>query len=167
MSPSWPALALIAVVAMQRLVELAIARHNTTRLLAQGGREVGANHYPLIVALHAAWLAALLVFGWQNQMSLPFVAIYVLLQLFRVWVLLSLGDRWTTRIIVLDAPPVRRGPYRFVAHPNYLLVAAEIAAVPLALNLLVVALVFTLLNAAAMAIRIPVEQAALTASRHP
>jgi methyltransferase len=156
-----PGLLLVALVLVQRLLELALARRNTRLLLARGGHEVGAGHYPLIVALHAAWFLALAAFGWNARVSLAWLAAYLLLQLFRVWILLSLGPRWTTRIVVIDEPLVRRGPYRFLAHPNYMLVAVEIAVVPLALGLPVVALVFTLLNGALLTWRIRIEARAL------
>ena len=156
-----PALSLIAVVIVQRLAELWLARRNTRRLLARGGREIGATHYPLIVTLHAGWIAALLVFGWQTQVSLPWLVAYVGLQGFRVWILTSLGHRWTTRIIVIDEPLVRRGPYRFIPHPNYLLVVAELSVVPLALGLPLVALVFTTLNGLVLWLRISIENRAL------
>jgi methyltransferase len=87
---------------------------------------------------------------------------FLAVELARIWVLASLGPRWTTRIIVIpDAPLVRRGPYRFVNHPNYVVVVAEIAVLPLVFGLWQVALIFTLLNAAILAIRIPAENAAL------
>lgn len=165
MSPApFPAgLVLIGLVVVQRLAELALARRNTRRLLARGGCEVGAAHYRLIVGLHVGWIATLLAFGWHAALSLPFAGLYLLLQAFRIWVITSLGGRWTTRIILIDAPPTRRGPYRFMRHPNYLLVAGEIAVVPLALGLPWLALGFLLLDAAAMAIRIPAENRALAA----
>jgi len=159
-----PGLLLVALVLVQRLLELALARRNTRLLLARGGHEVGAGHYPLIVALHAAWFLALVAFGWNARVSLAWLDIYLLLQLCRLWILLSLGPRWTTRIIVVDEPLVRRGPYRFLAHPNYMLVAVEIAIVPLALGLPVVTLVFTLLNGALLTWRIRIETRALAAA---
>ena len=158
---SIPALALILFVIVQRLAELWLARRNTGRLRARGGREIGAGHYPLIVALHAGWILSLLAFGWQAPVSLPWLAAYAVLQGFRVWILASLGNRWTTRIIVIDEPLVRRGPYRFLAHPNYVLVAAELAVVPLALGLPLLALVFTGLNLLVLSLRIRVENRAL------
>ncbi len=154
-------LVLILVVIAQRLAELVLARRNTQRLLARGGREVGAGHYRLIVALHVAWILALVVFGWNAGVSLAWLGVYIVLQMLRVWILASLGARWTTRIIILDEPLVRRGPYQFFAHPNYLLVVAELIAVPMALGLPWIALVFTLLNAIVLVIRISAENQAL------
>ena len=160
-SPSISPLVFMGFVIAQRLGELWLARRNTRRLLARGAHEVGASHYPLIVVLHTAWLVAMLVSGWRAEVSLGWLLVYALLQGLRVWILASLGARWTTRIIVLPEPPVRRGPYRFFSHPNYMLVIAEIFVVPMVLGLVGVALVFTALNAAMLALRISVENKAL------
>jgi methyltransferase len=164
---SLSALGLVGFVLAQRLSELRLARRNTRQLLARGAWEVGASHYGLIVALHVGWLMTLLALGREQPVVPGWVAAYALLQVFRVWILASLGERWTTRIIVVDAPSVRRGAYRFLRHPNYLLVAAELVVVPLALGLPLVVLVFTLLNGLAMAIRIPMEAEALGARAGP
>lgn len=102
---------------VQRLGELALARSNTRRLLARGAPEVAAAHYPLIVALHTAWVVALVIWGWDRPVHLGWLAVFAALQLFRVWILASLGRRWTTRIIVLDEPLVARGPFRFLRIP--------------------------------------------------
>ena len=161
--PLWPAIAILAFVTLQRLVELPLASANTKRLLAAGGYEVGAAHYPLIVAVHAAWLAALWWFAPGQPINVAFLVIFVVVEIGRVWVLRTLGPRWTTRIIVLpDAPLVRTGPYRFVNHPNYWVVAGEIAVLPLVFGLWQVALIFTLANAAVLAIRIRAENRALS-----
>lgn len=156
-------IAFLAFLCLQRLSELVIAQRNTARLLAKGGREAGASHYPLIVALHTAWLAGLAYFSWGEPVNWWFVALYAVLQVFRVWILISLGARWTTRIIVLpEAPLVARGPYRFVRHPNYLLVACEIACAPAIFGLWIFAAVFSVLNAAVLYLRISVENKALS-----
>ena len=132
----------------------------------RGGYEIGAGHYPLIVALHAAWLAALWAYGWDRPVGLPWLGVFILLQLLRVWVIHSLGGRWTTRIMVLpDAPLVRRGPYRFVSHPNYMVVIAEIAVLPLAFGLVGIAVIFSFLNALVLWVRIRAESNALAAGR--
>ena len=155
-------LVILALVTLQRLGELWLSNRNTRRLLAQGAREVGAAHYPMIVAVHAAWLAALWWLAPGQPIALAWLALYVLLQGARVWVLASLGPRWTTRIIVLpDAPLVMAGPYRFVSHPNYVVVASEIAVLPLVWGLWPVALIFSALNAAVLFIRIREENRAL------
>jgi methyltransferase len=155
-------LVILALVTLQRLGELWLSNRNTSRLLAQGAHEVGASHYLLIVAVHAAWLAALWWLAPGQPVAAFWLALYVLLQVARVWVLASLGPRWTTRIIVLpDAPLVKAGPYRFVSHPNYVVVASEIAVLPLVFGLWPVALIFSALNAAVLAIRIREENRAL------
>jgi methyltransferase len=156
---------ILALVTLQRLGELVLARHNTKALLARGGVEVGARHYPLIVAVHAAWLIALWVFGRDHEVDLVALALFIVLQGLRVWVLATLGARWTTRIIVLPGEkPVATGPYRYLSHPNYAVVAGEIAVLPLALHLPVVAVLFTILNAIVLAIRIRAETRALAAA---
>lgn len=152
--------ALLVFVTLQRLSELLIARRNTRRLLAAGGHEIGAGHYPMMVALHGSWLLALWAawlagFG-QGQ---PWAAgLYLLLQPLRFWTMASLGRYWTTRIIVVPgAALVRVGPYRFFRHPNYLVVVMEIALLPLALGLWPLALLFSLLNAAMLRHRLAIE----------
>ncbi len=157
------AVLLLAFVTVQRLGELIVARRNTRRLLAGGAREVAPEHYPLIVALHAAWLLGLWGLGWDEPVEPVWLAAYALLQVLRGWTLSSLGDRWTTRILVLPGETlVRRGPYRFIPHPNYAVVVGEIAVLPLALGMEPYALVFTALNAAVLFIRIRAENRALS-----
>jgi len=152
----------LTLVTAQRLGELVLARRNTRRLLAQGGVERGAAHYPLIVVLHAAWLSGLWLLAWDRPTHVGWLAIYFVLQGLRAWVLISLGRRWTTRIIVMPGEPmVRRGAYRYFSHPNYAVVVAEIAVLPLAFGLTAFAVVFSLLNAAALSVRIRVEAASL------
>ncbi len=154
-------LALLGFLTIQRAIELVIATRHTRSLLARGAYEVGASHYPVMVAMHATWLASLWIFGLGRPLSLPFLAFFVVLQLGRVWVLATLGERWTTRIIVLPgAAPIVTGPFRFVRHPNYLVVAFEIPCVPLALGLTWVALVFGIANLAMLAWRIRCENGA-------
>lgn len=156
--------ALLALVTAQRLGELVLARRNTRRLLARGAVETGAGHYPFIVALHAAWLAGLWLLAWDRPVSLWLLAVFVGLQALRIWVIATLGERWTTRIITLPGQPlIRRGPYRFVSHPNYVVVAAEMFVLPAAFGLIGFALVFSALNAAMMAVRISSETRALRA----
>ena len=162
----WPAIALLAFVTLQRLVELPVARANTVRLLAAGGREVAPGHYPLIVALHAGWLATLWWLAPGLPLHLGFLALFALIELARIWVLRTLGPRWTTRIIVVPGEQlVVRGPYRFVDHPNYVVVAGEIAVLPMVFGLWQVALLFSILNAALLTVRIRAESAALERHR--
>lgn len=157
---------ILALVTLERLAELPIARANTKRLMAAGGHEVAPGHYPLIVALHAAWLAALWWLAPGRPINLPLLATFCVVEIGRLWVLWTLGKRWTTRIIVVPGETlVRRGPYRFFNHPNYAVVIAEIALLPLVFGLWRTALVFSMLNAAALAIRIREENRALSACR--
>ena len=150
-------------VALQRLAEVGYARRNARRLLAAGGVEHGAGHYPLFVALHAGWLVALFVLVPADApANWGLLGLYGLLQLGRLWVIASLGRRWTTRVIVVPgAPLVTRGPYRFLRHPNYLVVALEIPVLPLAFGAWHIALAFGLANLALLAQRIRVEERAL------
>jgi methyltransferase len=159
---------LLALVTVQRLGELVIAHRNTGRLKAQGAYEVAPGHYPLIVVLHAAWLAGLWWLAWNRPLNLPLAAVFLAIEALRVWVLISIGARWTTRIIILPGVPlVRRGPYRFLPHPNYAVVCAEILVLPLAFGLWAYALVFTALNAAILFVRIRAENAALAGANPP
>lgn len=158
---AWPAALFLAFVVVQRLAELLIAKRNTTRLLARGAHEHGAEHYPVMVAMHTAWIVALIAFGHDNVVNPWWLAVFALLQVARVWILVSLGDRWTTRIIVLDEPLVARGPFSFMRHPNYVLVCAEILVAPMVLGLVWVAVVFSALNAAMLFVRIRAEEQAL------
>ena len=155
----------LALITAQRIGELFLAERNTRRLRAQGAVETGANHYIFIVLLHGAWLLGLWVLAWGRPISLPLLGVFVLLQAARVWVIATLGPRWTTRIITLPgAPLVSTGPYRFVSHPNYVVVALEIAILPLAFGLWGYAILFTLLNAVMMWVRIRSEASALSAA---
>jgi methyltransferase len=160
---------ILALVTLQRLGELVLARRNTRELMARGAVEIGASHYPLIVAVHALWLIALWVYGRNQEVNLLALAGFVVLQGLRVWILASLGRRWTTRIIVLpDEPLVTSGPYRYFSHPNYAVVIGEIALLPLMLHLPMLALIFSVLNAAVLTIRIRSEARALgELSRRP
>ena len=162
----WLWVVLVAVAA-QRLWELWLADRNTKRLLAEGGVEVGAAHYPLFVLLHASWLAAIaIITPWTMAPNLWWLALYGLLQFGRLWVIATLGRFWTTRIITLPAAPlVRRGPYRFVRHPNYVLASLEIAVLPLAFGQVWIALVWSLANALLVGWRIRVEDRALDGRR--
>ena len=156
----------LSLVTLQRLGELWLSARNTARLKAKGAYEVGREHYPLLVALHAAWLGALWLLGWDRPAALPWLAIYLVLQALRAWVLLTLGPRWTTRIIVVPgAPLVDRGPYRFLSHPNYAVVVGEIFVLPMVFGLVEAAIVFSLVNALVLAIRIRSENLALHAAR--
>lgn len=159
------AVIILALVTLQRLGELLIAKRNTAALMARGAVEHAPAHYPAIVVMHALWLAGLWVLAYDAAVSWPLIAVFALLQGARIWTIASLGERWTTRIIVLPgAPPIRSGPYRYTAHPNYWIVIAEIAVLPLAFGLPLYALVFSIANAGLLTIRIRAENRALAAS---
>lgn len=158
----WASIAILAFVTLQRLAELPIARANTRRLLAAGGHEVGASHYPFIVALHAGWLITLWWLAPGRPIDISFLLLFLLIEAGRVWVLRTLGNRWTTRIIVIPGEQlVAGGPYRFVRHPNYLVVIGEIAVLPLVFGLWHIAIIFSLLNAVMLTVRIRAENRAL------
>ena len=157
---------ILGAVTAQRAGELVLSHYNTRRLMARGAVEVAPRHYPVMVAVHATWLISLWVFGHEAPIDTPALMFYLVLQGLRFWVMRTLGPRWTTRIIVLPGEPlVKAGPYRYLAHPNYAVVAGEIAVLPLALGLPWLAALFTILNAAVLAIRIRAENRALDASR--
>lgn len=158
-----PLVWVLGFVVLQRLAELAWAERNTRRLLAQGGREVGAQHYPLFVLLHASWLVAIaMTVPLEAEPHWVLIGAFAVLQMLRVWVIATLGPYWTTRVITLDqAPLVRRGPFRFLRHPNYWIVVGEIAILPLAFDAWPVALIWSLLNALLLRHRIRVEEDAL------
>ncbi|MGE4064070.1 MAG: isoprenylcysteine carboxyl methyltransferase family protein [Rhodospirillaceae bacterium] len=163
-APAWFAYAILGLVAGQRLGELAIARRNTRALKRHGAIEVGAAHYPFIVALHTAWLLTLTAWvtlhAWRIDLGL--LLVFAVLQAARLWILWTLGPYWTTRIISLPgAPLVRRGPYRYLRHPNYLVVVLEIAILPLAFGAWAIAALFSVLNAAVLYVRIRAEERAL------
>jgi methyltransferase len=154
--------AVLAIITLQRLVELWVSNINTGKLVARGAQEAGRAHYPLVVGLHIAWLAALWWLAPGREINNALLLAFAVLQLCRLWVIITLGQRWTTRIIVLPgAPLVRTGPYRFLPHPNYVVVAAEIALLPLVFGLWWIALVFSVLNAAMLTVRIREENKAL------
>jgi methyltransferase len=154
---------LLAFLTVQRLAELWWAKRNEARLIAMGGVEYGRSHLPLMILLHSAWMAGLWLVGYDRPVEPAYLALFIVLQALRLWVLVTLGRRWTIRIIAVPGEQlVAQGPYRLLRHPNYAVVTGEIAVVPLALGLPLYALVFSILNAAVLAIRIPAENATLT-----
>ena len=156
---------LLGLVTAERIAELYLSRRNTSALLAKGAVEFAPEHYPAIVLMHALWLASLWIFGATRTINPAWLAVFLSLQVLRVWTLMTLGPRWTTRIIVLPGSAlVSNGPYRIVSHPNYLVVVGEIAALPLCLGLPWIALIFSGANAILLSIRIRAENAALTGS---
>jgi methyltransferase len=161
-----PAEFILGLVTIQRAGELALSYHNTSRLIARGAVEVAPRHYPLMVAVHALWLIALWVFGHDRGVNLIALSVYLALQGLRFWVMRTLGSRWTTRIIVLPGEPlVSGGPYRYLTHPNYAVVSGEIAVLPLVAGLPWLTVLFTILNAMILFIRIRAENRALARLR--
>jgi len=154
---------IIALVALQRFAELFLADRNTRLLKAQGGIETGERHYPLFILLHSSWLLAIF---FTTPPDAPvnwwLLAIFVILQLGRVWVIATLGRFWTTRIISVPGfPLIKKGPYRFFSHPNYIIVTGEIALLPLVFGNWPVAILWSVFNALLLAWRIRVENIAL------
>ncbi|MEO1370205.1 MAG: isoprenylcysteine carboxyl methyltransferase family protein [Acidobacteriota bacterium] len=170
----WLFCALVAAVAVERLVEMRIAKRHAERLVARGGYPAGDAHFPWMVALHTALLVAApleavaLDRSFIPWLGWPMLAAVALTMALRYWVIASLGDRWTTRVFVVpDEAPVTGGPYRFLRHPNYLAVIVEVAALPLVHGAWLTALVFSALNAWLLTVRIRVEEKALeSASRY-
>ena len=158
----------VALVGVQRLIELVLALRNELRARARGAVERGRSHYLFIVALHSLWLLATLIEGLLRGPELPALwpiplALFLLVQPLRYWALVSLGERWNTKILVVPgAKPIRRGPYKYLSHPNYVVVVVEILTFPLIFGAWVTALVFTVLNAAMLWVRVREENRALT-----
>jgi methyltransferase len=157
----------VMLVGVQRLLELLYSRRNERRLLARGAVERGGGHYPVIVAIHSLWLVSTLVEGLLRGPEppawwpVPLVA-FLLVQPLRYWAILSLGENWNTRVLVVPGGKlVRRGPYRYFPHPNYVVVAVEVLTFPLIFGAWVTAIVFSLLNAALLYVRIKTENRAL------
>jgi methyltransferase len=158
----WTNILILSLVTAQRLIELYIARRNTNRLIAKGGFEVGSGHYPLIVLLHGIWLAGLWYLAISAEVSWPWIMAYLVLEAARGWIIAALGNRWTTRIIVVPGETlVDNGPYKYFRHPNYMVVAGEIFILPMAFGIWWYAIVFAVLNAAVLWFRIKAEDDAL------
>ena len=157
----------LGLVLLQRVIELVWARRNTARLRQLGGEEADAEGYPYFVLMHAGWLASLAVFVPAAARPVwPLLGIFALLQLGRLWVISTLGRYWTTRIVTLPgAPLVRTGPFRWFRHPNYLLVIAEIAVLPLAFGAVLLAVAFSAVNLALILRRIRIEESILAPRR--
>ena len=157
----------VGLVALQRLLELVLARRNERRARARGAGEWGRGRYPIIVGLHSLWLVSTLVEGLLRGPVFPVywpaaLALFLLVQPLRYWAILSLGESWNTKILVVPgAKPVRSGPYRYLSHPNYVVVVVEILTFPLIFGAWLTALAFTLLNAVVLRVRIREENRAL------
>jgi methyltransferase len=163
----------VGLVAVQRLLELRLSRRNERRARARGAVERGAGHYPWMVALHASWLLSTLVEGLLRGPEFPAywpvpLALFLLVQPLRYWAILSLRESWNTKILVVPrARLVRRGPYRYLKHPNYVVVVVEILTFPLVFGAWITALVFSALNAMLLYVRIREENRALAQLAKP
>ena len=157
----------VSFIIIQRILELLVARNNEKWIKSKGGYEVGANHYPYMVAIHIGFFISLIIeFMVFKQAVSPFwlllFVIFISLQIMRVWVIASLGRFWNTKILVLPgAHVVKKGPFHFIRHPNYVVVTSEIIIIPLMFEAYFTAIVFTLLNIIILSVRIPKEEAAL------
>jgi len=155
----WAAL----LVALQRLGELCLSRRNANRLLAAGGREIGTGHFPVLIAVHAGWLAAIaFLIPTGAPVHWPVITAYLVVQAGRYWVIATLGHHWTFRVIDMpSAPLVRTGPYRWCKHPNYVVVVLEVALLPLAFGAWEIAALFSVVNFAILAWRLRGENASI------
>lgn len=156
------AFAVLLFVTVQRLFELVYSNRNEMRLRARGAVEHAPEHYPAMVVMHGAWLIGLWVLALGTTPETGWLIVFFVMQALRIWVLATLGERWTFRIIVLPREPlVAKGPYRIISHPNYAIVVGEIFALPMAFGLLWFAILFSILNAVILTIRIRAENSAL------
>jgi methyltransferase len=157
----------VALVAIQRLLELRLSRRHERVLRAHGAVERGREHYPFMVGLHVLWLLSTLAEGLLRGPGLPAywpipLALFLLVQPLRYWVIFTLGDYWNTRVLVVPGTKlVRRGPYRYLKHPNYIVVFVEIATFPLIFGAWITAFIFSIGNAALLYVRIREENRAL------
>jgi methyltransferase len=158
---------IVALIALQRAAELVYSKRNIKRLVAAGGILTPEPVYPWIVAVHAGWLLALaFAIPADAPVQQPFLLLYLGILAARLWVMASLGPFWATRIVTIPgAPLVRKGPYKLVRHPNYVVVAAEILVAPLIFNAWIIAIVFSVLNAGVLYLRIEREDSVLAARR--
>jgi len=146
---------------LQRLSELFIARRNEKWLLSQGAIQYGRSHYPFMIALHTAFIGAIIAeYWWRNNPPIDwlFLVLYLLVLSFKFWALSSLGKYWNTKIYRIPGVyPVKKGPYKFLKHPNYMEVVCEVAIIPLVFHLYYTAIIFSILNAVMLWVRISVE----------
>ena len=158
---------IIAIVIIQRLVELIIAKRNEKWMRSQGAFEAGAGHYPIMVSMHMAFfisliLEVLVIDRPLSPLWIPLLSLFLIAQIARIWCLTSLGKFWNTKIIILPgADVVKKGPYQFIRHPNYVIVATELLVLPLLFSAYFTAVVFSLLNLWMLSVRIPIEEKAL------
>lgn len=164
----WLNLVILSLVTFQRLSELFVSRRNTSRLIARGGYEVGGGHYWLLIGFHTVWMIGLWVYGWNNPVNWTWLFVYLVIQALRGWVVAALGDRWTTRIIVMPGEPlVTTGPYRYLRHPNYYIVLLEVFVLPMVFGMFWYALGFSIVNAAVVYWRIRIEEETFKEAAQP
>jgi methyltransferase len=155
----------ISFIILLRIAELLLSKRNEKWLLQNNAVEYGKNHYPFIVALHVLFLLSLIVeycIHGTASYSLFFIGLYFILLLFKVWVITTLGKFWNTKIYhIANVPLIKKGPYKYFRHPNYIIVIAEIIVIPLAFHLYYTALIFTMLNICMLFVRIKEEEKAM------
>jgi methyltransferase len=157
---------IVAFVGVQRLIELVVSRRNLSRLLDRGGRLIEGDGHRAIVAVHVAWFLAMgaehVLASWSgwHAATVPLLGGFVLAEGLRLWAIGTLGERWTTRVVVVDEPPVEAGPYRWLAHPNYVAVWIELVVLPLAFGLWITAAGIAVAKTLALVRRIRREEAA-------
>ena len=155
----------ISFIILLRIVELILSRGNEIWLLQNGAIEYGQKHYPYIVALHALFIVSLIIEYSTMQpasFSLFFLVLYFLLLVFKAWVIMSLGKFWNTKIFHISGfPSIKTGVYKYIKHPNYVIVIAEIAIIPLVFHLYYTAIAFTMLNAIMLSVRVKEENKVL------
>ena len=160
----------VALVSLQRLLELRHSQRNERRMRASGAVERGREHHPFMVALHVLWLTSTLVEGTVRESRLRRLplALFLVVQPLRYWAILSLGKHWSTRVLVVPGEkPISKGPYKYLSHPNYLVVVVEILTLPLIFGARITALVFSILNAILLSVRIKEEERALKELAEP
>ena len=160
---------LVALVGLERLAELVVSKRNAAWSMERGGVESGQGHYPFMVVLHTGRLVGALAEAWWRRpdvgplLAWSMLALVLASQALRWWCITTLGPRWNTRVIVVPGlAPVRSGPYRLLSHPNYVAVVVEGVALPLVHASWITAVVFTVVNAGLLAVRIRAEEAALS-----
>ncbi|WP_337018780.1 isoprenylcysteine carboxyl methyltransferase family protein [Oceanobacillus massiliensis] len=158
---------LFTVIVLQRLIELVIARSNERWMKERGAIEKEADHYKWFIRLHTLFFISILLETWLNNnidypLNYTLLAIFILTQLVRIWCIYSLGRFWNTKIIILPGEElVSKGPYKFVKHPNYIIVGIELFVIPLLFGAIYTAIIFPLLHIMKLTVHIPAEERAL------
>jgi methyltransferase len=162
---------LFVIIMLQRLVELVIARSNEKWMKDRGAIEKEVDHYKWFIILHTLFFISILVETLLNDnktlpLNYTLLTIFILTQLVRIWCISSLGRYWNTRIIILPGVHlVSKGPYKYVKHPNYIIVGIELFVIPLLFGAIITAVIFPLLHILLLTVRIPAEEHALNIIR--